>query len=76
MSDRNVIEELEARLEFVPRERLILGIVLLIPPLTVLGVALLGYEIMRAGEPLREAEGERLIGPDPGSEGVSSEYEQ
>lgn len=75
MSDRNAIEELEARLSFVPRRRLILGIILLIPPLTILGVALLGYELMQAGKPLREAENERLIGPDPDSEKASVEYE-
>ncbi|AHG01058.1 hypothetical protein HALLA_14760 [Halostagnicola larsenii XH-48] len=75
MSDRNAIEELEARLGFVPRRRLVLGVVLLIPPFTILGVALLGYELLRAGKPLREAENERLIGPDPDAKDISTEYE-
>ncbi|WP_435064961.1 hypothetical protein [Halobaculum sp. EA56] len=61
MSDRNVIEEVEARIAYVPRWRLVLGVVLLVPPATVLGMALLGYELYRAGERLRAAEGESLV---------------
>ena len=61
MSDRTLIEEVEARIEYVPRWRLILGVVLLIPPASVLGRALLGYDLYRAGEKLRAAEGESLV---------------
>lgn len=60
MSERNLIEEVEARLRYVPRWRLILGVVLLIPPFSVLGMAILTYELLRAGEPLRAAEDEAL----------------
>lgn len=57
MNQRNAIEELEARLTYVPRWRLVLGVVLLVPPISVLGMALLTYELYRAGERLQEAEG-------------------
>ncbi|MFB6119723.1 MAG: hypothetical protein ABEJ68_01240 [Halobacteriaceae archaeon] len=61
MSDRNVIEELEVRLAFVPRWNRVVGALLLIPPFTPLGVVLLGYELYRAGPRLRAAEGETLV---------------
>jgi ABC-type Na+ efflux pump permease subunit len=68
MSQRNLLEEVEARLRYVPRWRLILGIVLLIPPFSIVGMAILAYEFLRAGEPLREAEGESLVGGDAAAE--------
>ncbi|WP_129116861.1 hypothetical protein [Halegenticoccus tardaugens] len=61
MSDRNVIEEVEARLEYVPRWRLILGVLLLLPPFTLLGLILLTYELFKAGKRVREVENETLI---------------
>lgn len=56
MSQRNVIEEVEARIEYIPRWRLILGVILLIPPVSVLGMAFLGYELYKAGKRLQEDE--------------------
>lgn len=56
MSQRNVIEEVEARLEYIPRWRLILGAVLLIPRISILGMVFLGYELYKAGKRLQEDE--------------------
>ena len=55
MSNRNLLEEIEARLEYVPRWNRIVGGLLLLPPFTVLGIVLLGRELLNAGEKLREA---------------------
>ena len=59
MSQRNVIEEVEARMEYVPRRRLILGLILLIPPISMLGMGFWGYELYKAGKRLRERSAER-----------------
>ncbi len=56
MSQRNAIEEIEARLEYVPRWKIILGAILLIPPVSILGMGLFAYELYQAGKKLR-AEG-------------------
>lgn len=56
MSERNVIEEIEARIEYIPRWKIILGVILLIPPLTVLGIGLFIYELYQAGKRLRDDE--------------------
>ncbi len=56
MSQRNLIEEVEARLVYIPRWKKILGIVLLIPPISILGMAFLTYELHQAGDTLREEE--------------------
>lgn len=53
MSQRNTIEEVEARLQYIPRWKLILGLLLLIPPISIVGMAFLTYELHKAGEPLR-----------------------
>lgn len=60
MSQRNIIEEVEARMQYIPRWKLILGVILLIPPISILGMAFLTYELYKAGEPLREDENESL----------------
>jgi hypothetical protein len=72
MTQRNLLEEVEARLRYVPRWRLILGVVLLIPPFSIVGMAILAYEFLRAGEPLREAEGESLVGGDAEADEVAA----
>jgi hypothetical protein len=56
MSERNLIEEIEARLEYIPRWKLILGVLLLIPPVTILGMGFLVYELYQGGKRLREDE--------------------
>jgi hypothetical protein len=56
MSNRNIIEEVEARLEYMPRWKKILGIILLIPPISILGMAFFAYELYQAGKKLRADE--------------------
>lgn len=56
MGQRNVIEEIEARLDYIPRWRMILGVILLIPPITILGMGFFTYELHRAGKKLRADE--------------------
>ena len=56
MSDRNLIEEVEARFAYVPRWKKILGVILLIPPISILGMALFTYELYQAGKKLRADE--------------------
>lgn len=58
MSDGNLIEEIEIRMEHVARWKLILGVILLIPPFSILGVLLLAYFLYRAGLKL-EGEAEK-----------------
>lgn len=62
MSDRNVIEELEARAEHIDRWKLVLGLVLLIPPFSIIGIVVLAYLLYKAGDRLREAEAEGNAG--------------
>lgn len=52
MSPRNIVEEVGARVEYIPRWRLILGVIFQIPPVSVLGMAFLGYELYKAGKRL------------------------
>lgn len=54
MSERNVIEEIELRIQYIPRWKLILGIILLIPPISILGMILLTYELYKAGKVMQE----------------------
>lgn len=56
MSERNIIEEIELRIEYIPRWRLYLGIILLIPPISILGMVLLTYELYKAGERVPETD--------------------
>ncbi|MFW6003072.1 MAG: hypothetical protein ACOCPT_01465 [Halanaeroarchaeum sp.] len=56
MSERNVIEEIEARIEYIPRWKIILGVLLLLPPVTIFGMGFLIYELHQAGKRLREDE--------------------
>ncbi len=56
MSERNIIEEIEARLEYIPRWKIILGVILLIPPVTILGMGFLIYQLYQGGKRLREDE--------------------
>ncbi|WP_058994393.1 hypothetical protein [Haloarcula sp. CBA1127] len=56
MDQRNLIEEVEARLEYIPRWKKILGVALLIPPISILGMAFFTYELYQAGKELREDE--------------------
>ena len=50
MTERNTIEEVELRIKQIPRWRLILGVILLIPPISIIGMAFLTYEIYKSGE--------------------------
>lgn len=56
MSERNIIKEIEARLEYIPRWKIILAVILLIPPVTVLGMGLFIYFLYQGGKRLREDE--------------------
>lgn len=56
MNERNFIEEIEARLEYIPRWKIILGVVLLIPPVSVLGMGFLIYQLYQGGKKLRADE--------------------
>lgn len=56
MSQRNIVEEIEARFEYIPRWKIILGVILLIPPISILGMGFFTYELYQAGKKLREDE--------------------
>ncbi|GAA3880666.1 hypothetical protein [Haloarcula argentinensis] len=56
MSKRNLIEEIEARIEYIPKRKIILGLILLIPPISILGMGLFTYELYQAGKKLQEEE--------------------
>lgn len=68
MSDRNLIEELEARAEHVDTWKLVLGVVLLVfPPTALVGLVVLAYLFYKAGE--------RLDGIDEASEEATAHEE-
>lgn len=56
MAERNIIEEIEARVEYIPRWKIILGVILLIPPISILGIGFFTYELYQAGKKLRKDE--------------------
>lgn len=58
MSERNFIEEIEARFTYIPRWKIILGVILLIPPISILGIAFFAYELHKAGTKLETDEAE------------------
>ncbi|QIO21815.1 hypothetical protein [Haloarcula sp. JP-L23] len=49
---RNVIEKVEARLALLPRWKPGLGAALLIPPISIVGMVYLAYELHEAGKKL------------------------
>jgi hypothetical protein len=56
MSERNIIKEIEARLEYIARWKIILAVILLIPPVSILGIGLFTYLLYQGGKRLREDE--------------------
>lgn len=50
MSERNSIEEIEFRIRQLPRWKLVVGVVLLIPPISILGMVFFTYELYKIGK--------------------------
>lgn len=63
----NVIEEVEARFEYSPRWKVVLGVIPLIPPISVLGMGFFAYESYNAGERLRGDESKTPAAAEPES---------
>ena len=68
MSQRNIIEEIEARFEYIPRWKIILGVILLIPQISILEMGFFAYELYKTGKRLREDEAGTSSVTEPESE--------